>query len=189
PGQGTRQAEGEPRVAWCALPARGRVQLPFERRPAVVVVALESSQELGSTRATQVRVELLGEIAEVRGVPPPELVESAPLDQPFESVLANGLQEGEACIAVRQLALLHEALVDQGRQVVEDIRAGAADRLGPAECPAAAENRQAAEEALLARGEEVVAPIDRFAKRLLADRTIAGAAGEHGQPRPAPPEP
>ena len=109
--------------------------------------------------------------------------------QPLSRELADRLQHAEPR---RRLplgpagALPHEAVVDEGGQTVQEINAevaiGVAHGRRRLEGPAASEDAEAAEQGLLGRGEQVVAPGDRGAEGLLARRQVAGAAGEQRQP-------
>ena len=77
----------------------------------------------------------------------------------------------------------HQRLIDQRRQHVEDVEfveiLAAADRDGSLERESVHEDPQPPEERALALVEQVVAPIDQGAQRLLARKDVAAAAGEH----------
>ena len=62
------------------------------------------------------------------------------------------------------------------------ILARIADGLGALERPRSGEHREAPEQALLGVGQQLVAPVDRLAQRLLPDRQIAAAADEQREP-------
>src|SRR5919201_1140113 len=72
-----------------------------------------------------------------------------------------------------------QALVDEGGEVVER---GVADVFGRLEGAAVRENREAREQALLGRREELVAPVDRGPQRLLALGQVARAARQQLEP-------
>ncbi len=71
-----------------------------------------------------------------------------------------------------------KALVHERRELVQG---GAADSLGCFDGAASRETGQAHEQGLLARRQEVVAPVDRCSKRSLSCGRLAGAAGQEGQ--------
>ncbi len=68
-------------------------------------------------------------------------------------------------------------------------RSSVTHRLGRGQGPPAAEHRQPAEQHLLLPGEQVVAPVDRVAQRLLAGLGGAVAGGQHARTGPAPGRP
>src|SRR5262245_45405462 len=87
--------------------------------------------------------------------------------EPFACVFTDRLEHPEALVRVPD-----EALVDQRLQRVEF---GACDLLRRLERAAAAEDGQAGEELMLLRAQQIVAPLDRRAQRLLAHLGIAAA--------------
>ena len=97
--------------------------------------------------------------------------------EPLAGVLADRLQHPEpVALAVR----LHEGLVDERLQLVEDGLAGVcADGLDVREGAPAGEDGQAPEQALLRLLEERVAPVDRGPERLLPLGNVARAGREH----------
>ena len=82
----------------------------------------------------------------------------------------DGLQQRVASLAALFLDL-HQRLVNEARQQVEDLgdlqATAGANRLNPIERPAPGEDRNAPEERLLGRAEQVVAPVDRRLKGAL----------------------
>ena len=116
----------------------------------------------------------------------PQLVDLAPLDQPEQGVLADRLEELEPRLAVDTVSPAEEALVDERRERVQDepvlelLRD--ADELGRLEREPADEDGRARKEGPRRRIEELVAPVDRAAQRLVAGRQVAGAAGQELQP-------
>ena len=97
--------------------------------------------------------------------------------EPFRRVLPDRVQEPEAGLAAGGLLDLDQALVDECHQPVEDVAADlgrrTADRLGRREIAPGGEDRQPIEQPLPAVVEQVVAPGDRAAKRLLAFGQVA----------------
>ena len=67
---------------------------------------------------------------------------------------------------------------DAVEDVDAQVLAGVADGFRALERAAAGEDREAAKERLLGRRQQVVAPLDRPAQRLLAFRQVARAAGQ-----------
>ncbi len=95
-------------------------------------------------------------------------------------VLADRLQHGEP-VAISA----HEALVDERCQVVE---MRGADLLGGLERPAAGKDGEPREQFTLALTKEVVTPLDRRPKRLLARREVAAPVRDERQALPQPGE-
>ena len=97
-------------------------------------------------------------------------------------VLPDGLQEPVADLVAA--ALGHdEGLVDELADELEPVRvtvpgAPADDPDGGVDVEAVGEHRQRAQRRLLGTGQQVVAPIQRGAQRLLAGRSRAGTAGQ-----------
>ena len=93
--------------------------------------------------------------------------------------LADRVEQPEPRLAVGRLLDLDQALVDERHEAVDDVaaelRGRAADGLGRLEVAAAGEDGQAVEEPPPAVVEQVVAPGDRAAQRLLARRQVARA--------------
>jgi len=82
-------------------------------------------------------------------------------------------------------SLLEQALLQQGRDALRDVEprvAHGSHRFNRVDREAAGENRQASEERLLRRSEQVVAPGDRVAHRALAVGEIPRTTGEQTQP-------
>src|SRR5206468_7303427 len=75
--------------------------------------------------------------------------------------------------------------IDKSDQEVQHVRrleaASAPDALRGLEAKAASENTQSVEEQLLARGQELVAPLDRGAQRLVSDGRRATATAEQSE--------
>ena len=96
--------------------------------------------------------------------------------EPLASVLTDRLQHPEP---VTLAVGLHESLVDERLQLVEDVLAGVcADRLDVRERAASGEDGQTPEQALLRVLEQRVAPVDRGAQRLLPLGNVARAGCE-----------
>ena len=110
-------------------------------------------------------------------MPAPDLVGFAARLEAFERVGADRLEHREARLAVGLFLLAEHVAVDQRREARQEVVA-AADGLGGVERAAAVEDGEAREERLLVGAEQVVAPVDRRAERLLARGQVAWAAGE-----------
>ena len=97
-------------------------------------------------------------------------------------VRPDRVEQPEARLAVGDLLDLDQALVDERHQAVEDVAAELgrrpADRLRRGEVAAAREDRQPVEQPPAAVVEQVVAPGDRAAERLLARGQVARAGGQ-----------
>ncbi len=105
--------------------------------------------------------------------------------QPLTSVQRQGLEQREPDLPEGRVGD-DERLVDEAGQHVGDVRrldvAPGADRLGRVERAAAGEHGQTIEHALLVLEEQVVAPLDHGAERLLARQRGADAAGQQPEP-------
>src|SRR5206468_13071544 len=93
-------------------------------------------------------------------------------------------ERAEATLALGGLSD-EERLVDQAREQVEHVflrdTVAGADPLGGGEGAAAGEDGEAPEYRALFIGEEVVAPVDRCAERLVAGHRNTTAAGEQAE--------
>src|SRR5688572_7099427 len=92
----------------------------------------------------------------------------------LEGVLANRLEHPEALVRTAEQALVEERL--------QSVHGRVRDLLGRLQCAAAREHGQPGERASLRVIEQVVAPGERGAERLLA-RVGVAAAGEQVEPR------
>jgi len=115
--------------------------------------------------------------------------------EPLGGVLADGLEHHEAGRRLGgPVRLADEALGEQGGEAVEGVDPatggwpGMGDDLLDEVRRRTGEHGQDLEQPLLRGFEELVAPVDGRAHRLLADRQVAGAAPEHGEPALEPPE-
>src|SRR6266516_1901114 len=99
------------------------------------------------------------------------------------AILTDGLQHVETWLPCFLFPLHKQAVIDQRGDYIQngsDILARCcAYRLGRFERTASHKNTQGAEEALLLSREQVVTPGDSGAQRVLVDRRISSAAGEH----------
>ncbi len=100
------------------------------------------------------------------------------LSQPFQTELPDRFQHRVPGLAVRLLPNPDETLLDETFEAVQRINAIVFHGICRLKRPAAPENAQLAEESLLIRGEQVVAPGDGVAQGLLAWREINGATGQ-----------
>ncbi len=101
--------------------------------------------------------------------------------QLLQAVFADGLEHPEAWHSVQALVLAEQALAQQRRNPVQHVlvrRASPGDALRRFHRKAAHEHREATEEGLLVRGEEIEGPGDGVAHRPLASRGVAGAAAQ-----------
>ena len=104
-------------------------------------------------------------------------------DQPVPRVLADRFQHHKARFAVG-LGLLHQALADQRFHGLENTQRGfdIADCVYRFQGAASDKHGEPPEQFLLVGGEQVMAPIDRPAQRLLPCRQVARPAHEKAQP-------
>ena len=137
-----------------------------EGRANVVIVKLELVEQFARLGApVEARFRFFRERQEERPVAPPKDLGLPGVLQTLERVSPDRLEHPEALAGVAD-----EALHDERLQGVE-IRAG--DPLRRLEGAAAGEDGQAGEEALLSARQQVVAPLDRGAQRLLARLCVA----------------
>ena len=125
------------------------------------------------------KLRLLDELQHVRGLRLPGLLGPAGGFELLGGVLADRLEHREARLAVGVVGRDGEAAPYQGVERVEVAAADGLDRLEPR---AAREHGEAGEEVLLLGLEQLVAPVDRGPQRLLACRSVGGAADEEGEP-------
>ncbi len=140
---------------------------PRERRADVVVVFRET---LELTRAWPVPIGPLGRLEEPLGVPAADIVGVARLLEPFESVLANGLEQRESAVA----DWLEQRELDESGERVE---VGVAHRFDRFEREGPCEHADAREQAPRGGFEELVAPLDRRPQRALPLGRVAPTAG------------
>ena len=103
----------------------------------------------------------------------------------LQTELADGLQQAEARLAARALVGGDEVVIDQVGDHVEIVgrgsrRLAAGYPPGGKEGEAPFEDREATEEPLLRRREELIAPGNRVAHRAVPGRGVARAARQDG---------
>ena len=136
----------------------------------VIVLVLEAFQPDGLLGSFQERLGLLGEREEPLRVPATDRVGVVRGREALAGELPDRLEHPEPSSGPP-----HEALVDQRLQPVD---VSLDDLFGRVQRTAAREDREPLEELLLVVGEEVVRPLDRRAKRVLARFRIAAALQE-----------
>ena len=161
------QAQGRLRIA---------AQREGQRRAQVVVLGLQRAQR--AARAGGERVVLLGQ-----GQAPVEVAHGRPLVlarrvEALGGVLADGVEQAEAPARSTTTSDLSTSRASRSTISPPGDGAAGAHLLGGLQREAAGEDGQAAEEHALLAGEQVVAPLDRGAQRLLARARRAAAAGE-----------
>ena len=122
------------------------------------------------------RLGLLRERDEVLEMPAARLVALARRAQPLDGVVAHELEQHEARLV--GLALRHEALVDERRKPFQDRAVDSAHGFGRRERAPTGEHAELREEPLRAGLEQVIAPVERHAQRLLVSRSVAAPARE-----------
>ncbi len=157
---------------------------PDQRETEVVMLDLQAVEPGALADAREVGLGGLRQGQECRRVASPDLVELAGFLEALTSVVADRLEHPEAGFAGR-LVLPDQALVDERGEAVEhvdaDLGGGPADRLRLVERHAAREYRRPVEEPARAGVEQVIAPRDRPAQRLLALGQAAARRGEQIQ--------
>ena len=168
-----READRGPRVA-----GRGRT---IEDRADVVVRPLELVEEPALLGAGEIRGDPLGERQEPGAVSRRNGVSLAALRQLLRRVGPNRVQHLEPRVAVR-VDGPDQALVREGDQAVDDVHpelgGRPAHRLGCSKVDAALEDRDPVQQSPVALVEQVVAPGDRTAERLLPLGQVPRAGGE-----------
>ena len=162
------------------LPITGLREAPGKRRAEVVVVGLQPIEPHRLLRAVDLRACFLRQAQEEGRVPSLQGDRLPARGQPLERILSNRLQHHEPGFAAGRLLLPQQALVQQRPQAVQDL--GPAHRFGRFEGAAADEDGEPPEELLLAPAEQVVAPGDRIAERLLARGQVRGPARQQREP-------
>ncbi len=132
--------------------------------------------------ASEVRSGLFGELQIGRRVSPRDLFGLPTLREAQQGVLANGDEHAKARLAL-DLRLPHETLLDERAQDVEGIGLSA-HLFDLPKHRATDEHREAPEEALLARVQEVPAPCDRPIESSLALRQVPRGRREHVEALP-----
>ena len=140
------------------------------------MLALDARQPNSLIAACQAELRLVGERHKVLEVSAASLVVLAGRAQSLEGIVAHELQQGEARFV--RLALRHEALVDERREPFQDGAPHSAHGFGRRERAPAREYAELCEEPLRVGVEQVVAPVERHAQRLLVARRVAAPAGE-----------
>ena len=146
-----------------------------ERGAQVVVLGLERAQRAAAARLD--RVVALGEGEAPVEVAQRQAIALARRREALGRVLADRVEQAQALVLGD-----HERLVDQARRQAGDApaldRAAGAHVLGGVERERAREHRQAPEQQALLAVEQLVAPVDRRAQRLLAGERRAAAVAE-----------
>jgi hypothetical protein len=162
--------------AQCLLDLAGREQ-EVQRRVEVVVVAGEPLDPFGLPLARELRLGAVGELGEPVRVAAPDRVGVAASVEPLECVLANGLERRDPGLR-RPFNALEKVVVDQGFDQLQHVLARA-DRFDRLDRRPSDEDGHLAEEALLVRIEQLVAPVERGPKRPLPRREVARPLAEH----------
>ena len=118
-------------------------------------------------------------------MPAVQLVRATALREAFQCVFADGAEHQEAGLAIARRHLAQQALLDERTEAIEQVDVQLVPRahlLDGVQSGAAQEDGEAPEERPFVIGQQLVAPVDRSAQRLLPLRAIAAAAGEKIQP-------
>ncbi len=156
---------------------------PRQRQTQIVVLLFEAVEPCLLIGAGKMRPGLLGDAREI-GEMPVAPAASVGVRLLLLRILAHGLEHPEAARAARLLDL-HEALVGERGHEVERLplfdALAAADLDGGDHRRAPGEDGEPAEERALVFVEEVVAPVDQRAQRLVPRQRGARASGEKPQ--------
>ena len=148
----------------------------------VVVLDVAASQPGLAVRRGHLEVFFLGDDEHVGRMGPRRGIGLARGDQLLAAVLAERFEHHEAQLAFLRGPLHEQAVVHERRDAVQHVDAKVFERIADSlrgfERAASGEDRQTAEELLLGRRQQVVAPLDRLPKGLLALRQVPRPAGQ-----------
>ena len=159
-----------------------RLSRPLQRGPQVVMLAIDQVEQRRGGVVGDFGTGAFGQIQEVRGMREARAALSprvASASWANSRIVSSMVKRGVS----GQGGLSHDqTLVDQGSRGRSRVSANVS-RSPPRPPPASSRRRRptGAEEGLLLRCEQVVAPGDRVAHRLLARRQVAGAAGQQAE--------
>ena len=158
---------------------------PVERRSQVVVLGVDRRQPR-SLAVTGVRgCALRAQLCVVPGHRVPDAHRVAAFGEPFPAVLGECLQQGVPHPAGHRDGD-HQRLVDQRPKMVGDVGHGdvivGAHRLGRRQVAPTRQHREPFEDALLVAEQQLVAPVDDSAQRLLARQGRARPARQQAEP-------
>ena len=160
-----------------------RVDEPVARGAEVLPFVEEAAAPLRPRPTAQPAPSGLGDAEEPVGVAVPEGVALARLRQPLEAVLPQGL---ELVVATGLDIGDDERLVDEVQEEVEDLarrqEVVAAHGFGGVERAPAGEDGEPGEQPALVLEQEVVAPVDDGAQRLLPGQRRSGTTGQDAEP-------
>ena len=141
------------------------------RRVEVVAFASEPRSPLHLSRPAQVTPHDPGELRVVLRVAGTQLIGIAGVDETLFAVLANRFQQPVARLGA--VVGDHEGTRHQAREQLEHLvavdRITRAHRFGGLQRATSREHRQAAQQPLLGRAQQVVGPVDRGAERLMTN--------------------
>jgi hypothetical protein len=165
---------------------------PRERGANVVQLAVYPVEPDRLLPTRQVRFGLLAHGQEVGSVPRAELLSFSGRLELLDTVLAHGLEHAEAWLAARLAYPLHQAAVDEWLQIVEHLTGGqggvVTHGLGSFQRPPPDEHGKPTKQRLVSRSEQLVAPGQSVAQRLLAFRQVGGPNRQNWQAPFEPPQ-
>ena len=147
---------------------------PGERRAGIVVLPLQMLERRRLPGSAELALGTLRQLGEEHRVLSGDRL-GLGCGNEAASVLPHGLEHREAGRGRRRVAL-QQALVDQRREAIE---LGAADRLGRLERGATREDGERRKVAALQRAQEIRAPLEGRAKRLLPSRQVSRPDPQH----------
>ena len=183
-------AVGHPHEEGVSHPQAGRATFGYaarvgEREQDVLPLGVEAGEPGVPLLASEFALRMLGECDVEFEMPVAGARVLARFGEALQRVLPHGLQQS---VALALCIERDQRLVDQVPQQVQHVArrdvVARADRLGRVERESAGEHRQPLQQRALAGREQVVAPVDRCAQRLLArQRRLVAALQQRGTGR------
>ena len=161
------------------------IERPAECGADVVSLGVEALEPLALLRAEQARLGVLRQHEVEGGVTSSDGTFVAARRQALEREFANGLEHSQPRIVSRGVLGGEQVVAEQRLGPLQDVEVGLLSNvLGGGKREPADEDREAREELLFLRLEEVVAPLDRPAERpLTLDETGARCRPQEIEPR------
>jgi hypothetical protein len=157
---------------------------PPQRGAQVVVLGVGPPHESHAAAHVELDLGPLGQRQVPVAVPIAHRLDLAGLGQPLPAILPHRLEQPVARLVAARLGLhqrLGDQLEEQLEHVVRDHLAAGGDGLGGLEREAAGEDRQPAPERPLGRRQQVVAPPDHRAQRLVPGQGGAAPLGQEAE--------
>src|SRR5579883_3608572 len=140
---------------------------PIQSRSEIIMLDIATSQPSGAFWFAQLGIAFFGQYQSVSRMSTLGGLLLSAFAQPFERILADGLQHPKACLVFTMLHGLDEAFVQQRRHEFERVRPEIAPRvayrLGRFECAAAPKDTEPSKQFLLGFIQQSIAPVDGVA--------------------------